>query len=119
MIEDKREIVVREIGTRYDLPEYNVVDGVGIEKTGTFCGIQFVRGSKIGEGIEKVTGILHESLLSMMITDLKYKNTLVPSRESSLVITKLEEALMWLEERQRSRIKAGIQGTYLKTGEIK
>jgi hypothetical protein len=40
----------------------------------------------------KDEGTLHEHLLAMMIMDLKFKNTLVPSREGSLIITKLEEA---------------------------
>jgi len=39
---------------------------------------------------------------------------MVPSRESSIAITKLEEARMWMEERTRNRVKAGVQGTYKK-----
>jgi len=75
--------------------------------------IHFVRGSKNGtENIEKRSGTLHEHLLSMMIHDLKFKSKLVPSRESSITITKLEEALFWMEERQRSREVAGVVGTY-------
>ena len=45
---------------------------------------------------------------------MKYKNSLVPSRESSIVITKLEEALMWLEKRQYDREKRNVIGTYNK-----
>ena len=50
----------------------------------------------------------------MMIHDLKFKSKLVPSRESALVITKLEEALHWMEERQREREAQGVAGTYQK-----
>lgn len=112
----KREFNIEENGTSYGLPKWEVVDGKGIVETGELKVIQFVRGDKEdnGEVIPRVEGVLHETLLSMMIHDLKYKNTLVPSRETSLAITKLEEALMWMEERQRARVAAGVQGTYKK-----
>ena len=64
--------------------------------------------------IPRVDGILHEQLLGMMIKDLQYKSELVPSRESAIVITKLQEALFWLEERQRNREKRNVEGTYKK-----
>jgi hypothetical protein len=50
----------------------------------------------------------------MMIMDLKFKNTLVPSREGSLIITKLEEAQQWVLKRQIDRKKREVQGTYKK-----
>jgi len=62
----------------------------------------------------RVNGILHEQLLAMMIEDLRYKTTLVPSRETANVITKLQEALFWLEERQRDKDSRNVQGTYQK-----
>ncbi len=78
--------------------------------------ITFLRGDRTDKGIviPRVDGILHEQLLGMMIEDLKYKSNLVPSRETSIVITKLEEALMWLEKRASDREKKGILGTYKK-----
>ena len=122
---------VQELGTSYSIPKYQVQDGKGIvclidreldKKRGTnpsadsFVDVVFVRGDKTDNGvtIPRVDGILHEQLLGMMIEDLKYKNSLVPSRESALAITKLQEALMWLEERQNQRTKAGTVGTYKK-----
>jgi len=60
------------------------------------------------------SGILHETLLAMMIHDLKLKNKEVPSREGSMVITKLEEALMWAELRTKNRTNAGTLNTYKK-----
>jgi hypothetical protein len=113
MNNSKRGFFTVEEGTKYELPIYEVVDNVGIQETGQVQVIEFVRGSKLGdEQVEKRKGTLHEHLLSTMIHDLKFKSKLVPSRESSLVITKLEEALFWMEERQRSREAAGIAGTY-------
>ena len=34
-----------------------------------------------------------------------------PCRENSLAITKLEEALMWLEQRKKNREARGVEGT--------
>ncbi len=116
----KEEFEVIEEGTRYRLPEYEIIDGQGLALTRIHMvprpvEIRFVRGSKLGkEEVEKKRGTLHEHLLAMMIHDLKYKNSLVPSREGSLVITKLEEALGWLRQRQIDRIKRDVVGTYQK-----
>lgn len=111
----KEDFEILENGTRYNLPKYRVVDGKGIERTGDFLSLEFVRGSKLGsENVEKKEGTLHEHLLSAMIHDLKFKNSLVPSREGSIVITKLQEALQWLRERQIDRVKRDVEGTYQK-----
>lgn len=114
-IDLKEDFNVLEEGTQYELPNYRVVEGEGIQKTSPGQLINFVRGSKLGEdGVEKRKGTLHEHLLAVMIHDLKFKNSLVPSRESSLAITKLEEALMWLRQRQIDRLKREVEGTYKK-----
>jgi len=113
MSENKRAFKTVEQGTHYELPIYEVVDGKGIVETGETHPIKFVRGSKLkDEDVEKREGTLHEHLLSCMIEDLKFKSSLVPSRETSIVITKLEEAQHWLEERTRARDAAGVLGTY-------
>lgn len=127
-IDLKEEFEIIEEGTIYRLPEYEVIDGKGIKLTESAKApngelykmphpveIRFVRGSKLkDENVEKRKGTLHEHLLAMMIHDLKFKNNLVPSREGSLVITKLEEALGWLRQRQIDRIKRDVVGTYNK-----
>lgn len=113
MSTNKRAFNTVEQGTHYQIPVYEVVDGKGIEETGELLDIKFVRGSKLkDEDVEKRTGTLHEHLLSVMIEDLKFKNGLVPSRETSLVITHLQEAQHWLEERTNAREAAGVLGTY-------
>lgn len=111
----KRGFKIVEIGTTYYLPEWEVIEGKGIEQTGNDISIQFVRGSKVREEkVESKKGILHETLLSMMIEDLKYKSSLVPSREGSLALTKLQEALHWMEERKKDRNRRKVEGTYKK-----
>lgn len=111
----KEDFEIIEEGTTYALPIYRVGD-MGIERVeGELLAIKFVRGSRIAtEEVEKREGTLHEHLLAMMIHDMKYKSSLVPSRESSLVITKLEEALGWLRQRQIDRAKRDVLGTYKK-----
>ena len=129
---NKRDFTVVEDGTTYELPNWGVIDGKGIElAVGCNCGpndgcsdcgdeprttqIQFVRGSKLAdEDVEKKEGVLHETLLSMMIHDLGFKNGLVPSDETAHVLQHLKEARMWMEERSRNRSKSGVQGTYKK-----
>lgn len=102
------------IGTHYELPAFRVEEGKGLVWD-HWEQIHFVRGSKLGEeDVEKHAGVTHESLLEMMIHDLKHKNSLVPSRETALTITKLEEALGWQKRRQELRARDGIQGTYKK-----
>jgi hypothetical protein len=102
-------------GTVYLLPEYEVVDKQGIRRTGGKIELRFVRGSKNpDEPVERCQGTLHEHLLATMIHDLKHKNELVPSREGALVITKLQEALGWLRQRQVDRQNRAVDGTYKK-----
>ncbi len=112
-IDLKEDFETLEEGTSYKLPKYQVVDGKGIERTGNFVELDFVRGSKLGsENVEKREGTLHEHLLSCMIEDLKFKHKLVPSKEGACTITKLEEALHWLRARQIDRAKRSVLGTY-------
>lgn len=114
-IDLKENFDILENGSQYVLPKYKVVDGKGLEEVFPGQDLQFVRGSKLGtEEVEKREGTLHEHLLSVMIHDLTFKNGLVPSRETSVAITKLQEALMWLRQRQIDRLKRNVQGTYQK-----
>ncbi len=122
----KRNFEIVELGTTYKLPKYRVVDGIKeVRKLEDSCDesdfayyqtITFVRGDKTdnGEIIPRVDGILQEQLLAMMIADLQYKNSLIPSKETACAITKLQEALFWLEERQRDREARNVLGTYNK-----
>ena len=106
---------VIEDGAVYTVPQYDVVQGIGIVDCGEPLEIHFVRGSKLAEeDVSQRRGTLHEHLLTTMIHDLSFKNTLVPSRESALAITKLEEALHWLRQRSIDRAIRGVQGTYNK-----
>ena len=113
-IELKEDFKIVEEGATYTLPRYIVAEN-GLKELDTDFLINFVRGSKLkDEDVPKREGIRHQNLLAMMIHDLKFKNNLVPSKEGSLVITKLEEALDWLRQKQIDRTKKEVEGTYKK-----
>jgi len=105
-----------EIGRHYDLPVFAVKKGEGLVWSEWDLQVPFVRGSiDPDERIQATEGVTHESLLEMQIADLRHKKKLLPSRETSMAITKLQEALMWLRERSRRRNKEGTLGTYKET----
>jgi hypothetical protein len=56
-------------------------------------------------------GIIVESLLALLIYDLKEKNIELPSRQTSIAVTKLEEALMWITNRTLDRVQRGVVNT--------
>lgn len=59
-------------------------------------------------------GTTNEEILEMLIDRMNYLQTKFPCRENALVITKLEESLMWLNKRTQDRIKRNVEGKYLK-----
>lgn len=59
-------------------------------------------------------GIQNEQLLIILIDRIKKLNTQFPSRENSLVITKLEEVLHWLQHRVMDRMQRGVMGEHKK-----
>ncbi len=108
-------------GAHYELPIYRIEDGKGIVETGEVVHLNFVRGSKdpnddkvpgLVEAHGKLEGTLHEHLLSCIIEDLKLKMQEVPSEEGACTLYHLQQARLWMEERQRSREAAGVVGTY-------
>lgn len=57
-------------------------------------------------------GTTNEQVLLMMIDRMNYLQDKMPCRENALVITKLEEALHWLNARTTRRINEGVEGTH-------
>ena len=60
---------------------------------------QEIRFMKKENGILISNGTTNEEVLAMLIDRMKYLNTKCACRENSIVITKLEESLMWLNKR--------------------
>ena len=58
-------------------------------------------------------GATPEDLIAVTIGRLDKLNGELPCRETSLAITKLEEALMWLNYRTVDRKRRGVEGTMM------
>lgn len=56
-------------------------------------------------------GTTNEEVLTVLIDRIKYLQEKHPCRENAIVITKLEESLMWLEKRTADRIARSVEGT--------
>ena len=51
-------------------------------------------------------------MLTVLIDRLNFLNSKFLCRENSIAITKLEESLMWLNQRTTDRVKRGVEGHY-------
>jgi hypothetical protein len=62
----------------------------------------------------ELVGDIPETILPLVIARLRILNhePNTPSRETSLAITRCEEALHWLEARRRDREERNVSGTY-------
>ena len=69
---------------------------------------------KMNEDKTFENGTTLEELLSVGIKRLADLNNRFSCRENSLAITKMQEALMWLNKRTEDRKKRGVEGKHLK-----
>lgn len=94
--------------------EYEV-QNLGSAETQT---IRFIKKRRISSDdarlITEVDGTTNEEILKVLIDRLKGLSAILPSRENSVALTKLEEALMWLEKRTADRVARGVENTSLK-----
>ena len=51
-----------------------------------------------------------DDIIEVALEFIKTANSSYPCRENAVAITKLEEALMWLEKRKKNRVKRGVEG---------
>lgn len=56
-------------------------------------------------------GTTNEEVISVLIDRLQELQNKSPCRENAIVITKLEESLMWLNKRTADRFARGVEGT--------
>lgn len=74
------------------------------------CEVNFQEGPIKEAGIN---GINNEDLIAMVICRLEhFNNSEYRSRDNSMAITKLEEALLWLRKRTIGRENRGVEGTH-------
>lgn len=77
--------------------------------------LQFIHKEPISEGSKELKtvcdGTTNEEVLEVLINRMNYLQGKFPCRENALVITKLEESLMWLNKRTSDRLKRNVEGT--------
>jgi hypothetical protein len=59
-------------------------------------------------------GTTNEEVLEVLIDRMNFLQSKFPCRENAIVITKLEESLMWLNKRTQDRMKRNVEGKQLK-----
>lgn len=97
----------------YGIPLYSVTND-GLVDAGD-AEIKFCKGNKEDSTIPRQIGFFTESLIATAKRYLEENNVGdLSSRETSTAITKLDEALMWLNKRAEDRKLRGVQGTYQK-----
>lgn len=72
-------------------------------------GVQFVKMLPDGSYED---GTTLEEMLNVSIERLTHLNSAYPCRENSIAITKMQEALMWLNARTEDRVARGVEGTH-------
>lgn len=75
-----------------------------------FNGMQSVQFVQKNEDGSMTPGLQSEQLLIALIDRHKKLNNRYPSHEGELAITKMEEALHWLEARVKERTNRGVMG---------
>jgi hypothetical protein len=86
----------------------------GFEGPGGNQIIQFIQKRPAGASTKLRTiadGTTNEEVLRALIDRLQFLSKLLPSRETSIAITKCEEALMWLDKRSAERRARRVEGT--------
>lgn len=58
-------------------------------------------------------GTTLEEMLTISLDRLNMLNKKYPCRENSIAITKMQEALMWLNARTADRIARGVEGKHV------
>jgi len=97
-------VVADELGPGGANHEYRILV-IGQEP---FCEIRFQKGAINEVGLN---GVTNESLLAVLIDRLKgFQSGQFSCRENAVALTKLEEALMWLQKRTRDRMARGVEG---------
>lgn len=85
-------------------------DGDGVEILST---IKFHQGPLAKA--EDLAGITNESLLAILIDRFQgFQRGQFSCRENAIVLTKLEEAMLWTKKRTADRVLRGVEGTHTK-----
>lgn len=113
MKDPKRDVVTMREGASYFVPTYHVTnDGL---KDGNGAVIEFCKGNKDNIVDFRQEGFFTETLIQVAKQYLEDVNKgELQSRDTSIAITKLDEALLWIGKRAEDRKARNVQGTYQK-----
>lgn len=96
-------------GHKYSLSSFEDKD--------SFQQLQFIEKAPDPESEGKLItindGTTNEEVIEMLIDRISYLNSKFPCRENSIAITRLEEALLWLEKRTKDRIARKVEGKHM------
>ena len=101
---------VKVAGHTYEMSNFENKDGVGQT-------LQFIHKEPKVENPSELTiisdGTTNEEVLEVLIDRMNFLQSKFPCRENAIVITKLEESLMWLNKRTQDRLKRNVEGKHL------
>jgi len=104
-------MTVITIGHKYELAHFENYGLVGCPVQT----LQFIEKAPVEEGSTTLRtvndGTTNEEVLAVLIDRLNYLQAKFPCRENAIVITKLEESLMWLNKRTADRKARAVEGT--------
>lgn len=100
-------------GATYSIPTYKVEDGAMTDGEGMI--LKFCKGDKSVPATFRQEGVFTETLIQVAKEYLEAVNKgEMATRETSTAITKLDEALMWIDKRRQDRELRGVAETYKK-----
>lgn len=101
---------VKVIGHTYELSNFENKENEGQN-------LQFIHKEPKEEGSTEMKtiadGTTNEEVIEVLIDRLSYLQSKFPCRENAIVITKLEESLMWLNKRTNDRMKRNVEGKHI------
>jgi hypothetical protein len=101
-------MVIKEEGHVYELQNFES------ESVQTINFVKKIKSSLDSDVLQTILiGTTNEEVLEVLINRLQYLNSKFPCRENSIVITKLEESLMWLNKRAEDRKSRGVEGKHI------
>lgn len=74
--------------------------------------VQTITFYEMNEDATTVQGTTLEEMLRVSIERLQYLNGKFPCRENAIALTKMQEALHWLNHRTADRIARGVEGKH-------
>lgn len=94
-------------GHKYELSNFENKDNQGQT-------LQFIQKEPVSEGSTELKtvsdGTTNEELLEVLLNRMNYLQSKFPCRENAIAITKLDEALLWLNKRTADRVKRNVEG---------